>query len=472
MTELAGGPQGAARLRALVPPTLAALERGCRERQGPIPHGAPARVAALVEAALQGEVLPELGVGEEPALQGLTRAVALGAADPADPACAAHLHCPPLAVAVAADLAASALNSSLDSWDQGPSGVALERSVVTALARLVGWPSGSGAMTGGGTESNLMGLLRAREAGRAGTRRPRIVCSEAAHLSVARSAALLGLGEGSVIAVAVDAHQRLRAEALDTALRAIERRDEVALAVVATAGTTDFGSVDPLPAIAEVCRVHGCWLHVDAAYGGGVLFSDRLAPLLDGIDAADSVALDLHKLGWQPVPAGVFLVPGRLRMPGLDRGVDYLNPPDDVAAGYDGLLACSLRTTRRLDALKVAVSLRALGRRGLGRLVERCHRLAGCAARRIEDDPRLELEAQPVLTSVVFRFLPRSGASDHVNGALRRRLLREGRAVVGRTTIPAGGVRLKLTLLNPFATERDLESLLDAVVEAGGEEDR
>jgi L-2,4-diaminobutyrate decarboxylase len=485
---LAGGVAGPAALRPLLETALAALADGALSRGGPLPAGGPAATVAAITAALDGDPLPEVGAGAVPALAALGTALTAGTADPADPRCAGHLHCPPLAVAVAAELVAATLNPSLDSWDQGPSATALEPIVVAALSRLVGHHAGpeAGVLTSGGTESNLMGLLLARDAvvqrstGRSAAEtgigavggRLRFFCAEVAHFSVRRNAALLGLGEEAVVAVPVDGAYRMDPAALADRLAAATRDGLLPAAVVATAGNTDLGSIDPLPEITEVCATHRVRCHVDAAYGGGVLFSDRLAPLLRGIERADSVALDLHKLGWQPVPAGVFLAADPASFGPLARRVAYLNPDDDDHAGYPSLLGRSLRTTRRVDAFKVAVTLRALGRRGIGALVERCHELARHAAGRVRAHPRLLLAADPVLTTVVFRYLPAAGPgpdADRVNAVLRRRLLAEGTAVVGRTELD-GTVWLKLTLLNPHATGDDLDALLDAVVRAGDAE--
>jgi L-2,4-diaminobutyrate decarboxylase len=155
----------------------------------------------------------------------------------------------------------------------------------------------------------------------------------------------------------------------------------------------------------------------------------------------------------------------------------YLNPQDDEEAGYPSLLGLSLRTTRRADAFKIAVTLRTLGREGLGRLVDTCHVLARDGAEAVRAHPRLELHADPVLTAFLFRYLPEDADpahTDRVNAALRRRLLREGRAVVGRTELPGDGpgrVRLKLTLLNPHTTLAEVERLLHAVAAAGQAEE-
>ncbi|WP_460518508.1 pyridoxal phosphate-dependent decarboxylase family protein [Flindersiella endophytica] len=436
-----------------------ALAQGRAARSGPL-VGGPELVRQLVGDVLGPTSLPAKGAGDEAALRELGRLAALGAADPTHPMCAAHLHCPPLPVAVAAEVLIAALNQSLDSWDQAPAATEIERQVIADLAALAGFDPAlaDGTITSGGTESNLMGLLLARD-NRAGDHPLRILCSELAHFSIARSAALLGLGESAVVPIAVDAHGRLDVAAL---ARSLADRP-AGNAIVATAGTTDLGSIDPLADVAALARAYDSWLHVDAAYGGGALFSDRLAPLLTGLRLADSVSLDLHKLGWQPVPAGVFLARDRSAFDPLARSVPYLNPVDDEQAGFPSLLGRSLRTTRRADVLKLAVTFRALGREGLGELVDRCHELAEYAAGQIAARPALELHSKPVLTTVLFSH------SFTVNAALRRRLLNQGRAVLGRADLD-GRTWLKLTLLNPWASHADIDDLLDIVVAAGEEE--
>lgn len=482
--QLAGGGSGSGNLRPLLATALDALAKGVVERAGPLPAGGPAAVDSLLSA----DPLPQTGTGAEAALADVVQEFAAGAADPADPACVAHLHTPPLALAVAADMIGAALNSSLDSWDQAPSGNRAESAVVRALAGLVGYDPevASGAVTSGGTESNLTGLLLAREHALAADLgvhpvasgipaeahgRMRVLCAETTHFSVARSAGVLGIGEDSVVSVPVDAQHRMDPAALRRILGRLRDNGEIPIAVVATAGSTDLGVVDPLPELAEAAREHRTWLHVDAAYGGGALFSRRLAPLLAGLERADSVSVDLHKLGWQPVAAGTFLTRHAADFAPVERRVAYLNTADDEAAGFGSLLGRSLRTTRRPDALKIATTFRALGREGLGSLVDRCHDQALHAAAAVRAHPRLQLYRDPVLTTVVFRYLPESGEADAVNAELRRRLLRDGTAVVGRTELD-GAVWLKFTLLNPNTTGEDLDGLLADVLAAGDKEDR
>ncbi|MCM3923652.1 pyridoxal-dependent decarboxylase, partial [Frankia sp. AiPs1] len=492
----------------------------------PLPAGGPVRVRAAIQAALgvspnRTSLLTRTGIGPTAALTGLVAALAAGSVDPADPWCAAHLHCPPLPVAVAADLAVSALNPSLDSWDQAPAAITIETEVVAALAALAGFDPdrATGTITTGGSESNLMGLLLARDAARPGPARTaaavaqaqapngrlRVFRSAAAHLSVDRAAAVLGLDDPPVAAIPTDGQDRMR---VDLLRRTLAEHPGPAV-VVATAGTTDAGAVDPLREIAAAVEEHrrrlsgrrpptattapttpttpghppsSGWLHVDAAYGGGALFSDRLAGHLDGLALADSVSLDLHKLGWQPAPAGIFLTPRPDGWPSLRAArADYLRSEDDEAAGFPSLLDRSLRTTRRADSFPIAVTLRALGRDGLGAMVDACHDLARHAERTVHADPRLESAYPVTLSTVVFRYRPQPGATgsaaawaterlNRLNADIRRTLLFDGRAVVGRTRAgPERAVHLKLTLLNPDATQADVDALLHLVAAIGDE---
>lgn len=457
---LAGGTEGPAALRPLTATLLDALADGATARGGPLPPGGPDRVADRLRAAAT-PVLPERGTDASEALYGLVRAVAEGSADPADPHCTAHLHCPPLAVAAAADLAASALNPSMDSWDQAPAASELEAMVCRELASLVYGDPGGGVrpeavVTSGGTEANQLALLLARERSDAGP--PRIVCGKNAHHSVPRAAWLLGLDPPLTVPTP---HGVLEPEALDDELA---RVDGPAVAV-ATAGTTDTGAVDPLERLADVARRHGAGFHVDAAYGGPLLFSSELRSRLSGLERADSVTFDLHKFGWQPVAAGLLAVPEAGALRPLGHRAEYLSAEDDIEAGMPDLLGRSLRTTRRPDVLKIAVTLRTLGRSGLAALVEETCATARRLSRLVEREPRLELYAEPPLSTVLFR--PR-GADGEGVATVRRRLLAEGRAVLGRAAV-GGGLWLKVTLLNPYTSDSDLESLLKLVQDAAPE---
>lgn len=453
---LAGGHDGPGVLRPMVDTVLDALAHGAADRGGPLPAGGPAAVDRRIRGAAR-PLIPDEGEGPHHALRTLVRALTHGAADPADPRCTAHLHCPPLAVATAADLAVSALNPSLDSWDQAPAACALEVLTCRALAELVHphGPAPDALVTTGGTESNQLALLLAREAA-GGVGRPlRIICGGNAHHSIHRAAWFLGLPAPHTLPTPTGA---LDPAALHTALDRLPDADAPTL-VVATAGTTDTGAIDPLPDIADVCDHHGATLHIDAAYGAPLLFSDTLHKQLHGLDRAPTVALDLHKLGWQPVAAGLLAVPDSAALAPLAHRAEYLNADDDTEAGMPDLLGRSFRTTRRPDIFKIAVTLRALGRRGLGDLVDHVCAAAQHLADLIEARPGLELYARPTISTVLFRP---TGAPPAAVAALRRRLLHHGTAVLGRAATPEG-LWLKATVLNPHTQPDDLRGLLELV---------
>ncbi|WP_406738750.1 aminotransferase class V-fold PLP-dependent enzyme [Streptomyces sp. NBC_00853] len=445
---LAGGPDGPTALRPLLDTVLDALTTGAHDRGGPLPAGGPDTVTARVHAALGDTgVLPAHGTGAHEALRTLVHALAAGAADPADPLCAAHLHCPPLAVAVAADLAASALNPSLDSWDQAPAASTVEALLTRTLAaEFYDTPHADALVTTGGTEANQLAVLLARERhGPALT----VLHGANAHHSVPRAAWLLGLPTATELPTPTGTLDPARlAEALATT--------PGPTLVTATAGTTDAGLIDPIHPIADLCDRYGADLHIDAAYGGLLALSPRHRDRLAGLGRARSLTIDLHKLGWQPVAAGLLAVPDTALLAPLAHQADYLNATDDTEAGLPDLLGRSLRTTRRPDALKIATTLRALGRDGLAALIDSTIDTAHHLARLLDAHPGFELHAPPTLTTVLFR--PTHADDDHL-ATLRRTLLHQGRAVLGRTHAD-GRLWLKATLLNPHTTAGDLDTLI------------
>ncbi|MFE2048921.1 pyridoxal phosphate-dependent decarboxylase family protein [Streptomyces sp. NPDC059459] len=444
MPPLASGPHGPDTLRPLLDTVLDALRTGAAARGGPLPAGGPQAVATRVAQAA-GALLPDQGDPE--ALRALVTALAAGAADPAHPLCAAHLHGAPLAVAAAADLAASVLNPSLDSWDQAPAASALETLVTRTLAQETG--ATDALVTTGGTESNQLAVLLAREAHGPNVR---LLHGPGVHHSVPRAAWLLGLPEPVTVPAPAGT---LDPASLDEALTRIPGPH----LVVATAGTTDAGLIDPLPEIAGRCTAHGARLHVDAAYGAGLLFSDRHRPRLAGLDAAHTVTLDLHKLGWQPIAAGLLTVKDGDDLAALHHRAEYLNPDDDTDAGLPDLLGRSPRTSRRPDILKIAVTLKTLGRTGLGTLVDTVCALAEEFAALVHDHPGFELHAPPTISTVLFRP---AHATDDTVATVRRTLLTTGAAVLGRARTD-GRLWLKATLLNPHTRPADLATLLTLV---------
>nr|WP_234972303.1 aspartate aminotransferase family protein [Halobaculum gomorrense] len=444
---------------------------------------------------LDGATLPETGAPLDDVLADVRDGVLADAVYPSDEACVAHLQCPPTVPSLAAEAMLAAVNQSLDSFDQAPAATVVEERLVADLTELFDLgPDADGVLTGGGTESNHQGLLLARdryvaetfdrsvrEAGlppEAGDMR--VLCSADAHFTAAQSAALLGLGEDAVVEVPTDDRRRMDPDALRAELDRLEEAGERPFALVATAGTTDFGSVDPLAELADVADARDLWLHVDAAFGGALAVSDDHRDVLAGIGRADSLAVDFHKLFFQPIACGAFLLGDGADFRYMSRNAAYLNPEADEVPN---LVGKSTRTTRRFDALKPYVAFRTLGREGLAALVDRTVALADRVAGEIRADPAFELACEPTINAVTFRYTPLRdrpdrdpGAwADRVNREARDRLFEAGRGVVARTEVD-GRAHLKFTLMNPRTTVDDVRDLLVALkghaaaVEAEGAE--
>jgi L-2,4-diaminobutyrate decarboxylase len=416
---------------------------------------------------------PPEGVPMSRALEDL-RPVLDGGIRVSDPGYVAHLHPPSLIAAAAGELAVAVTNQSQDAFDASPAGTYAEDRLVRWLAQLHGLGEhGSGVMTMGGTASNLLGLALARDRAGEHVRRDglpaghnwRFIASDSSHDSVRRSAALLGLGMNAVAEVETDARGAMDVRALDATLARLRADGLRPIAFVATAGTTDLGAIDPIEALADRARDHGAWLHVDAAVGSGLTLSDSLRTRLRGIGRADSLTCDLHKLWWQPFPASALLVPDVSALRAVHYASVYLNRPEDEAEGQLNLVGRSLDTSRRFDALKVLIALRATGRRRMAELVERCVALAEHGACAVRARPQLELVAEPSTVMVCFRVR----GDDALNTRVQRALFASGEAVLGRTRVKRAVV-LKLTLVNPVITPERIDALLDAVVSAAGRE--
>ncbi|MCS0637769.1 aspartate aminotransferase family protein [Streptomyces sp. LP05-1] len=380
----------------------------------------------------------------------------------------AHLNCPVVIPAVVGEAVLSAVNSSLDTWDQSAGGTLIERRLIDWTNGRIGFgESADGVFTSGGSQSNLQALLLAREEAKtADLAKLRIFSSECSHFSVQKSAKLLGLGADAVVAIPSDRDKRMQTVILAAELERCAAQGLVPMAVVATAGTTDFGSIDPLPQIAELAARHGAWFHVDAAYGCGLLASPTRRHLLDGIERADSVTVDYHKSFFQPVSSSALLVRDGATLRHATYHADYLNPRRTVEERIPNQVDKSLQTTRRFDALKLWMTLRVMGAQGVGELFDEVCDLAAEGWKLIAADPRYDVVVEPTLSTLVFRYIPASvtspAAIDRANLYARKALFASGEAVVAGTKVGSRQY-LKFTLLNPETTVADMAAVLDLI---------
>ncbi|MEW9519216.1 pyridoxal phosphate-dependent decarboxylase family protein [Streptomyces tubercidicus] len=399
----------------------------------------------------------------------------------------AHLNCPVVIPALVGEAVLSAVNSSLDTWDQSAGGTLIERRLIDWTAERIGLgEAADGIFTSGGSQSNLQAMLLARDEAcrRELTRdgspadarlsgvlpRLRILTSACSHFSIRKSATLLGMGAEAVIAVPSDETKRMRTDALAAELARCRRDGLIPMAVVATAGTTDFGSIDPLPEIAGLCAGYGTWMHVDAAYGCGLLVSRR-RDLLSGIERADSVTVDYHKSFFQPVSSSAILVRDRATLRHVTYHADYLNPRRMAEARIPNQVDKSIQTTRRFDALKLWLTLRIMGAQAVGELFDEVVDRAADAWKLLHDDPRFEVVVEPQLSTLVFRYAPSTDQdpelSDRVNLHAREALFASGEAIVASTVVD-GRHYLKFTLLNPETTLEDIATVLDLIADHAG----
>ena len=398
----------------------------------------------------------------------------------------AHLNCPVVIPAIAAEVLISAINSSLDTWDQSAGGTLIEQKLIQWTCKEIGFDKNAdGIFTSGGSQSNLMALLLARDYFSeeylnhtikikglpAQATRFRIFVAETGHFSIQKNTSLLGLGEQAVIQVKTDRSFRMNTVLLEDAIRRELELGNIPIAVVATAGTTDFGNIDPLEEIGYIAAKYKLWYHVDAAYGCGLLLSNKHRSLLQGIELADSVTADYHKSYFQPVSSSAFIVSNRRYFGLITHYADYLNPKDQHCDDVPNLVDKSIQTTRRFDALKLWFTLRLMGKEKLGAYIEKVIETAERVAAILSKDPDFDLLNHSDISALVFRFNPISlqGVDlSQMNQYIKSSLFKSGEALVAGTKVH-GQFYLKFTLLNPLTTTEHIKSILSTIKKYGTE---
>ncbi|REC42630.1 pyridoxal phosphate-dependent decarboxylase family protein [Chryseobacterium sp. 5_R23647] len=398
----------------------------------------------------------------------------------------AHLNCPVVIPAVAAEMLISSINSSLDTWDQSAGGTLMEQKLIEWTCNEIGYGKNSdGIFTSGGSQSNLMGILLARDHYSIkhfnhnikkdglpkNAHRFRIFVSEMAHFSIQKSASILGLGEQAVVKIKTDRSFKMNSILLEDAIQKEIENGNIPIAVVATAGTTDFGNIDPLTNISAIAKKFGMWFHVDAAYGCGLLLTEKHRHLINGIENADSVTVDYHKSFFQPVSSSGFLVKDRNYFTLITHYADYLNPKDHDENEIPNQVNKSIQTTRRFDALKLWFTLRIIGKKGLGNYIERIIYTAREAANLLENDPHFELLNRSDISALVFRYSANPFKTfdlSRVNTYIKSQLYKNGNALVAGTKVN-GQFYLKFTILNPLTTVEDIKSILITIKKYGNE---
>lgn len=407
------------------------------------------------------------------ALEGAMTALRAGQVHATDPRYFGPFHPAPSAMSVVAAALVATLDPQLATHGHAPWPVEVEGRLVRAIGARFGWDEAEtdGLFTSGGAESNLTALLLARaqafpELARRGARalaeEPAMYTSTEAHPTVARAAQIAGLGAEAIRTIPVDARGRLKPDALRLALA----RDRAAAArpflIVATAGTTATGAIDPLPRVADLAAEHGCWLHVDAAFGGLAALVPELRGALEGVARADSITFDPHKATAMPLGTGMLLVrhPGALER-SFHARAGYM-PRDGARDPY----ARGVPWSRRFAGLGLFLTLATAGWDGLAAALRRQVALAERLRRGLRAEGFRVLDDGP-LPVVCFVDAARAGGdrARHLDG-LARAVLARGAGWLSLTRLPGGGRALRACVDNHRTDEGDVDRLVGALAEA------
>ena len=374
-----------------------------------------------------------------------------------------------LEIGVIADALAACHDVNLAAWAAAASEV--EQQAMLWLGEFVGYPVGGGACTSGGQVSNLTALAAARERALPGARREgmdgrrgAVYVSAEAHDSVLRACELLGIGERGMRVLPIDGLRRMRPADLAFAIDADRKRGIEPVAAIATAGTTLTGAVDPIGALADVCAARRVWLHVDGAYGLPAAAAPSTAALFEGLDRADSVAVDAHKWLFLPKACSAVLVRDESALrAAFGHEAAYMPRDEDETNAVE----TTLEYSRPFRALKLWLAFRVHGAAALRAAIEHDLALARLLADEVRAHDDLELVCEPQLSIVPFRHAPRGDRDlDAHNAALARALQADGRVYVASATID-GTCALRPCFVNYRTTPDDVRALVSIACELG-----
>lgn len=385
---------------------------------------------------------------------------------------------PSTPVGAYADLIASALNANITCWRSGPAGTEIEQTVVRWLGSLIRYDDNSkGLLTSGGSMANMIALLIANRR-KGGTEAARkglwnagppmtIYASEEVHMSIPKAADILGIGRDQVRTVSCDERQRMRVDELVKRIKADTSDGLRPCCVVASAGTTNTGAIDPFNEIADVAREFDLWFHIDGAYGAPGVLDQRKTERFAGLERADSVSLDPHKWLYVPVDAGCLLFRDAATAVATfsTEEADYIKVhglSEDAAFAYWDY---GVELSRRFRALKVWLTLGYYGARRLAESISNDISLAAYMGELVTRADDFELLAPVELSICCFRYVPRNAGDvdlDHLNEKIMAAVQKDGRAYLSNATVN-GKFALRACITNFRTTKADIEETLDVV---------
>jgi len=382
------------------------------------------------------------------------------------------------------DAIGSVTNQVMAVYEMGPWATAVERSLVDRIGQAIGFDSGTfaGLVTHGGTLGNMTGLLTARnvalgdawETGlNASNVAPVLVAQGDSHYSISRTAGMIGIGTQNVVRVGLDERRRMDPTQLDETLTRLRNRGTPIVAVCACACATPIGAFDPLPEIAELCQRHEVWLHIDAAHGGAACLSDKYRHLIAGLEQADSVVADAHKMMFVPaLCAFVFYKNRDHRFEAFRQDAPYLfDPSSPGLAEYDsGML--TPECTKRAATYGLWGVWSLFGQQLFSYMVDQTFDLGQVFYEKLVESPDFEPLHEPQCNIVAFQYVPDAltdAPPEELNRfllKLRHDLIRSGEFYIVQANID-GRQALRVTIINPLTTADHLDELMDAIRRTG-----
>jgi L-2,4-diaminobutyrate decarboxylase len=399
-----------------------------------------------------------------------------------------HIHHPryighqvtsPLPLSVLAQFCTTLLNNGAAIYEMGPVNMAMERNVISRFGSIIGYTTKyDGIFTHGGTAGNLTAMLAARQAktdyniweeGVQDFKKPGFLISEQAHYSIGRNVKIMGLGNASIIKVPCDSHFRMRTEMLEELKTRAEKKGIKVISVVASSCSTATGSYDDLEAVADFCEKYGLWMHVDGAHGMGVLFSGKYKKLVKGIERADSVVIDFHKMLLVPaLNTLVMFRDGDRSYETFAQKASYLFQKSQNNVWYNS-------ATRTIECTKSALgiiaytALKYYSNSYYREYIDSRYDLALSFAAMIKSDHQFELATEPESNIVCFRYAP-DGHNDltlnKINAIIRDTIIKEGSFYIVQAELNEK-IWIRVTIINPVTSEDDLKALLKKVLETG-----
>lgn len=381
-----------------------------------------------------------------------------------------HQVSPPLPIAALTGLLTGMLNNGMAVYEMGLVSNPLERILGDLLANKIGFTThASGLLTSGGTLANLTALLAARaakaptdvwEEGHSG--RLAVMVSEEAHYCIDRAARIMGMGSEGIIKIPTNERFQLRTELLEEYYQQASNEGLSVIAVIGSACSTSTGSYDDLKAIGKFCVQHNLWFHVDGAHGGAVVFSEKYKSLVAGINLADSVVIDWHKMLMTPALATALIFKnGDDAFKTFHQKAQYLWANQGSQEWFNSGKR-TFECTKLMMSVKVYSILKAYGEEIFAENVDTLHGLAHDFVEILQANPRFELGVEPQSNIVCFRFVgerQNAEAYNSVNTVIRQRLLEKGNFYIVQTTLREK-LYLRVSLMNPLTSKEDLVALL------------